>query len=50
MTKILVKLKAQPEGQAEVEKSHPGALVYMIVPIAVMSVATVLIGLFGDRF
>ncbi|MGB0743285.1 MAG: Na+/H+ antiporter subunit D [Opitutales bacterium] len=50
MTKIWAEAfwKAQPEEQEPVAAKHPGSLVFMITPIAVMAVATVLIGLFGE--
>lgn len=49
MTKIWAEAfwKAQPDEQATVASKHPGPLAYMVIPIAVMSASTVLIGLFG---
>lgn len=50
MTKIWAEAfwKAQPEGVSPVVSKHPGPLVWMVIPIATMAVATVLIGLFGE--
>jgi multicomponent Na+:H+ antiporter subunit D len=50
MTKIWAEAfwKAQPEEQAPVPTKHPGPLAFMVGPIAVMALATVLIGLFGE--
>jgi multicomponent Na+:H+ antiporter subunit D len=51
MTKIWAEAfwKKQPDtGGVPLEKEHPGPLAWMVIPIAVMAVATVLIGLFGE--
>ena len=50
MTKIWSEAfwKAQPDDQAEVKSVHPGSLAFMVSPIAVMALATLLIGLFGE--
>lgn len=50
MTKIWAEAfwKEQPEEQEPVAEKHPGPLSFMVAPIAVMSVATVVIGLFGE--
>lgn len=51
MTKIWAEAfwKAQPaEAAAVPERAHPGPLVWMLIPIVLMAVSTVLIGLFGE--
>ncbi|PXA04746.1 Na+/H+ antiporter subunit D [Coraliomargarita sinensis] len=50
MTKIWAEAfwKKQPDEQETVPTEHPGPLGFMVAPIAVMAVATVLIGLFGE--
>ena len=41
-------LEGAAEEQDPVATEHPGPLAFMVGPIAVMSIATVLIGLFGE--
>lgn len=51
MTKIWAEAfwKAQPEGEGAAPAGNPpGPLLWMVIPIVVMAVATVLIGLFGE--
>lgn len=50
MTKIWAEAfwKVQPEEQDPVATQHPGPLAFMVAPIAVLALATVLIGLFGE--
>lgn len=50
MTKIWAEAfwKAQPEDGASVQTSHPGPLGFMVAPIVMMTLSTIVIGLFGE--